>query len=94
MDRVAELVLDIVRGTMNGPILLRAEPFSRRSIGRLDLIARSTGPPEPMIQPGALALETSAFLEPRILDRFLHGEIVVGRPVAHEAAHAPVDRFV
>jgi hypothetical protein len=35
-----------------------------------------------------------SFREAGIRDRFLHGDVVVGRPVPHEAPPAPINRFI
>ena len=61
VDRVAELVLDMVRGTMKGPTRLD-EPFSRtRSAASTWSLV--DGPPEPMINP-VRSFEISASSSP------------------------------
>ena len=55
-------------------------------------MARVEGPPEPIDQAGAF-VDDVFFFEAGIRQRLLHGEEIVGRAVAHEAARAAVDLF-
>jgi hypothetical protein len=88
--RFAETVLDMARGTWNGPT--RLGPFSFAVMAACT-IAPVVGPPEPATRP-VRSFEISALRETGILDRLLHREIGVGRTVAHEAHQAAVDQLL
>jgi hypothetical protein len=85
------LVEDMQRVTMNGP--MRLGDFFSSTVMCADRMLRVDGPPEPMIEAGALVAHLVR-RQPGIGDGLLHGDIVVGRAVAHEPALALVDQRV
>jgi hypothetical protein len=87
---LAETVLDMARGTWKGPT--RLGPFSLAVIGGLHDGAggRSARAGD---DAGALVADFGV-AEARVGNGFLHGEVGVGRTIAHEAHQAAIDQFL
>src|SRR5579871_2056763 len=83
---VADAVEDIAFGTAKGPTFFG--PFER-VMSAASTMVRADGPPEPMMM-GALVGDVLR-VEPGVLDRLLHGDVIPGRALAEKAHGAAID---